>query len=212
MVQAISDPKRYGENWIQSMAGSIIPNVIASEARAQDEKYRQVDDVREAMMARIPKVSEMLLPKRDAFGREIDRAGNFWTRFLSPIQYSAAKGDKVDEEIVRVDADIKPPQKKISVPKSLQKYQEAQGSKQIEKFHEMQDKNYDGYLREAGGMARRVVETFVNSDVYQKLDDDTKKYEIERLYNKTVNAYRQREKYKYVLEKMTTETPIAEEK
>jgi GGDEF domain-containing protein len=205
MVQAISDPKRYGENWIQSMAGSVVPNIIASEARAQDEKYRQVNDVREAIMSRIPKVSEMLMPKRDAFGRTIDRAGNFWTRFLSPIQYSAAKGDKVDEEIVRIDADLIPPTKRISVPKSMQKYEKAQGNKQIEKFYELQDKKYDDLIREAGEMARKVEVAFINSKVYDGLDDDVKKEEVEKLYRNVINSYRKREKYKYVLEKLEGE-------
>ena len=205
LTQAISDPKRYGENWIQSMAGSVVPNVIAASARSLDEKYRQVNDVREAIMSRIPKVSEMLMPKRDAFGRTIDRAGNFWTRFLSPIQYSAAKGDKVDEEIVRIDADLIAPTKKISVPKSMQKYEKAQGSKQIEKFYELQDKKYDDFIRESGEMARKVEVAFINSKVYDGLDDDVKKEEVEKLYRNVMNSYRKREKYKYVLEKLEGE-------
>jgi hypothetical protein len=215
MVQAISDPQRYGEDWIQSLAGSVVPNVVATAARSADEKYRQVDDVRETIMSRIPKVSEMLTQRRDAFGREIDRPGNFWTRFISPIQYSAAKGDKVDEEIVRVGAELKAPLKKISIPKSLQKYEKSVDGKkdnQIARFYELQDKEYDSYLSQAGSTARKAVTALINSKAYSAFDDDDKKSELEKIYNRVMNSYRTMEKYEYAIEKIGSATDTTESK
>jgi hypothetical protein len=90
-LDALSDPARYGQQFVQPYAGSIIPNVVASGARAADPYYRQrPKTVMENYATRIPGMSQTLPPRIDTSGLPMEKAGNVITRYISPVPVTKA--------------------------------------------------------------------------------------------------------------------------
>jgi hypothetical protein len=85
IMDAISDPERYGSDWIEKTAGSIVPSVIAAGARSIDPYIKDVTNPIEAMQQRIPFLSKEVAPKVDEFGLPLERPGSPISRFLSPV-------------------------------------------------------------------------------------------------------------------------------
>ena len=99
MVEALTQPERYGPAYIRQLAGSVVPSALATVARIQDPVLREARTVLDAMRARVPFVSEELFPKRDIFGRELVREGSLGPDFLSPIFISRTRDDPVAIEL-----------------------------------------------------------------------------------------------------------------
>lgn len=158
-LDAISDPDRYGEQWINKFMGSVVPSLSANITRAVDEKLRIVETPLDTIKSRIPVVSESLLPKRDLFGREILKTGNIATRLLSPIGVSMESTDKVDKEMVRLmgigDFKINMPNKKIM-------------------GIELSNEEYDKYVKIAGERAKKILDIQVNNSNWDKKSDEIK--------------------------------------
>lgn len=159
LMDAMSDPRRHGERWLQQMAGSIIPNIIARGATASDSELKKIDGIIDLYQSRVPGLTQFVYPERDVWGRKIDRAGNFWTRFVSPVQYSAAKGDKVDLALVENDIVIGQPSRKITVNRE-----------QVELSPEL----YDEYSKKAGERAYALVSRVINSTGFSTRDREVK--------------------------------------
>ena len=73
MLKAWADPKRYGENWIETLAGSSIPAFVGGIARANDPINRRQSGAAEAIMARIPGQREKLEPRYTITGKVSER-------------------------------------------------------------------------------------------------------------------------------------------
>lgn len=100
MVNVLQDPSRYGQNYFESLAGSIVPSLIGQTAADMDPYVRQIQGMRDAIQARIPGWREGLMPQRDLFGQPIPSPERLWTG--SPFTVSAASTDKVRTEASRV--------------------------------------------------------------------------------------------------------------
>lgn len=70
--EAMSDPKRFGEQYFQKTAGSIVPAGVAAVERAVDPASKQVFNMADAMKARIPGFSDKVPPRRNIWGDEIN--------------------------------------------------------------------------------------------------------------------------------------------
>lgn len=100
MVNVLQDPSRYGQNYFESLAGSVVPSLIGQTAADMDPYVRQIQGMRDAIQARIPGWREGLMPQRDLFGQPIPSPERLWTG--SPFTVSAASTDKVRTEASRV--------------------------------------------------------------------------------------------------------------
>jgi hypothetical protein len=102
LVEAVSDPDRYGENYIRKLAGTVIPTGLAQAARAQDPVLREARTVLDVIKSRIPGLSQTLLPRYDVFGQPIVLEGSAGPDFLSPIYESRIKDDPVVRELLEL--------------------------------------------------------------------------------------------------------------
>jgi len=110
MLSAFEDPERYGDAFIKRFAGSVtVPTGVAQIARTMDPTVRETPDSLTTIQSRIPGMSDDLLPKRDVWGRPIEKEGGLGPDLLSPIWQSTAKADPATWEALRVDATIGPP-------------------------------------------------------------------------------------------------------
>jgi len=162
ILDAISDPVRYGDNFVNNFAGSLIPSVVASVARSSDPYFRQTDSILETLKSRIPTQSEKLLPKRDVWGNPVERKGGFTIQMLSPSDVSTDNPDFINKELVRLGVAPSMPSKKI-------------------RDVELTPIEYDVYTEFAGKEARRGVERYIESDAYATRRDEINKLAIENI-------------------------------
>lgn len=99
VLDAIDDPKRYAENYVENTAGSVVPNLVRSFARAADDKQRDVKGVWEGVVASLPGARSTLPAKQDMFGEDLAPKDNFLNQYINPLRPSKAKSDAVVAEL-----------------------------------------------------------------------------------------------------------------
>jgi hypothetical protein len=102
LAQALNDPERYGDAYIRGLLSSMVPSIVAQEARNQDPYLREARTIVDAMKARVPGLSTTLLPRRDIWGEPIRREGGLGPDRLSPIYLTAIKSDFISREMLRL--------------------------------------------------------------------------------------------------------------
>ena len=165
-MDAISDPQRYGEKWINQLTGSVIPSGVGGAAREIDPKLRRTETPLDVIKSKIPLVSESLLPKRDLWGKPIERESS---GFISPIGISTDKMSKVDNEIVRLKLNIGMPSKTT-------------------RGIELTPEEHDKYIELAGKPAKEQLDKIVNSPLWEGRHDEAKARIIESI----INVFRQK--------------------
>lgn len=93
VLDAIDDPKRYAENYVENTAGSVIPNVVRSFARATDDVQREAGGVVEGVLGALPGTRQTLPEKQDSFGQPVPSKDNFWNMYLNPLRPSKVRDD-----------------------------------------------------------------------------------------------------------------------
>lgn len=151
LLNAISDPDRYGESWVASLVGSVVPTGPAQIAREIDPTIRQVSSLSDAIQARIPGKSAALPPKRDVWGDPIVRESP-----LSPIATLGIPNDPVRLEVDRLKMSIGAPTKKIGGV-------------------ELTPQQYDRYQEVAGRLAHERLLKLIGQPAWKRLPDDVKR-------------------------------------
>lgn len=112
VLEVIDDPKRYAENYVSNTAGSIVPNLIRSGARASDNVQRETRGAVAGIKGALPGLRQTLPTKLDMFGQDVPAKDNFANQFLNPLRPSKDRsGDPVATELRRlldVDAGVLP--------------------------------------------------------------------------------------------------------
>jgi hypothetical protein len=131
VMNAITDPERYGEKWIASLAGTVVPTGVAQIARTNDPYLRKANGIIDQIKSRIPGLRETLPKQRDVFGQPIKLQGGVGPDILSPVYESSETGDKVAAELLRLGVHPGAPGKTIAkhelTPKERERYSEVFG-------------------------------------------------------------------------------------
>lgn len=109
-IQAMEDPDRYGNRYIQNYARTLIPTGIAQVERAIDPEQEAVYSMVDALKSRVPYLSNELPPRRDQWGKpetfQYGEGKRSWgeTAFslMSPIYISKGKDSPIDKELTRL--------------------------------------------------------------------------------------------------------------
>ncbi len=142
LINAMSDPERYGDSFTKKLAGSVVPAIAGNVAQAIDPVRRSsepghsgdslADEIREignAIRARTPGLSKDLPPMTDLWGNDLRVTGAYlgipgtgiemnadWARLLSPFKLSEIKDSPVDAEMSRLRLKIQPVGEGVSWP------------------------------------------------------------------------------------------------
>lgn len=94
-VDAINDPDRSLERYVERLAGSLVPNLVVQAGRAVapdaavDESsfaaFREVDSVLDAVVSRIPGLADSLPPKRNIWGEVVSYPHGYGPDIISPF-------------------------------------------------------------------------------------------------------------------------------
>jgi len=116
LFEAISDPKRYTESFVQRLVGSTVPAIVGEAARAADPYGREVFNMLDAIKRRVPGLSDDLPLRRDLWGRPVShQSGLGWAYdVFSPIYTKPAKNEPIDEEMLRLGKAVSMPSKKAT--------------------------------------------------------------------------------------------------
>ena len=174
IINAISDPNRFGPRFVQGLAGSLVPGIVAQPAQMMDPYKREVDSVMDAVKNRLPGMSETLRPKRDAYGEPIPANDRFGE--ISPITMMKASNDKVRMEAARLG---------IGVSKAPDHIQLPSGKDPKLGRVDLTSEQRDIFADKAGHMAYHVLSQLVNSPTWDNLPDLAQRNAMDMVFEKT---------------------------
>lgn len=117
LMQAWTDPERYGESFLETLGSSAVPGggALNSIRKAVDPNARVTNGVPEAMMNRLPFASEHLLPRRDVFGNPISLGPNAFARSVSPMKITVKSLDPANTWVEKMGIEIGYPGRSATV-------------------------------------------------------------------------------------------------
>lgn len=119
-MEAMSDPERFVPKLMQRYAGSMVPNALnqTNSTISGDEYVREVRSMLDAMMARVPGLSDNLPPQRNMLGEPIVKAQSAgvdtigqWADIWIPVAYQEVSSDILAREIAVLKYPFHPPRK-----------------------------------------------------------------------------------------------------
>ena len=146
LIQAVEDPARHGERYIQNFASSFLPYSVgmAQMNRAMDPYQRQTRSVLDAIKAKVPGQSETLLPRRDIWGNPLPNHDALFAAGVTAIYETEMSRDPVNMALAQMGIGIAPVQRTIRNVK-------------------LDDQQYDDFARLAGKMAKQRLDVIVRS-------------------------------------------------
>lgn len=108
LITAMSDPERYGRNYFQRFAGSVVPTGVANVARAMDPYSLEANTMLERIRSRVPGLSQDLPLRRDLWGRPISYRSGLGAIYdtFSPIYSRRENPEPIDTEMLRLGETI----------------------------------------------------------------------------------------------------------
>jgi len=167
-VNVLQDPARYGENYFESLAASVVPAIIGQTSADLDPLVREIHGMRDAMAARIYWMRLGLMPRKDLFGQPIASPEHLWPG--SPFSVSAISTDKVRTEAARLH--FATPE----IPKSLDVIPGADFGK-LDKI-QLTPEQKDVFATTSGRMAYNIIQQEVAKPDW----DSRSPYEQRRLF------------------------------
>ena len=187
--EAISQPDRFMEKFVQTKVGAMVPSAIGGLAPLfNNEELAEVRSIGDAILARIPGANAVE-SKRNMLGEKITRNSPSIVDYLVPTAVSKDKNDPVINELSRLQHGFRNPSTKLNGLELLD-YSMENGQTAYDRYMEL-----TGQVKLAGKTLRQSLDKLIKSNQYQRLPED-------RLYSvddspriseikKVVNKYRQ---------------------
>ena len=151
LIQAVEDPGRYGERYLQNFASSFVPYSVAMAQmdRASDPYTRQARTVMDAIRQKIPGLSETLLPRRDIWGEPMPNKDALAAAGVTAIYEQRVSRDPVNIAMLQLGIGFSPVERTIRNVK-------------------LTDEQYDDFARIAGRIAKQRLDVMVASPDWQR--------------------------------------------
>ena len=109
-IQAVDNPGRYGERYIQNFASSFLPYSVglAQMDRTTDPWTRQARTVMESIKQKIPGLSETLFPRRDVWGNPMPNHDALIAAGVTAIYEQRMSRDPVNIALAQLGIGIAP--------------------------------------------------------------------------------------------------------
>jgi hypothetical protein len=156
LVQAATQWERFGDGYVRNLVGTVVPAISAQSAQTLDPVVREARTVLDNLRARVPGLSQTLMPKRDVWGEPMMREGGLGPDIASPIAQSRLKNDPVNKALL--DAHYYP-------------------SKVDRKIRgvELNEQQYDDFARIAGRTAKLRLNAIVGMPGFSQMPEVTRK-------------------------------------
>jgi hypothetical protein len=174
-IQSIADPTRYGENFLEQYASSLVPKAIGQAVTAVDPYKREVNGIFDAMQSQVPFLREKLMPKRDVWGEPV--ANDKWFDVM-PVAVTQKDEDKVKTEAVRLHLALTDAPKFLLErgPFKSKERQIELSAEQRDVMREVTGKNAMTILAPIVGSADwKNIPDFAKAAIYMKVFEGTRK-------------------------------------
>jgi hypothetical protein len=179
VVNAMVDPVRYGDQFMEGYATSLVPKIIGQTTTLADPYKREVDGVMGAIQSQLPYFREKLMPKRDVWGQP--SANNKWFAVM-PVNTSEVSKDKVKTEAVRLEIAMSP------APKFLT---EKGPFKPSDKRIDLTQEQRDVFAQVSGKNAMEILSPMVNAPDWDRIPDFAKA----EIYKRVIEGTRKQGQY-----------------
>jgi hypothetical protein len=132
VFEVLGDPQRYTRDYVNGLVGSFVPftSALGFAERAVDPATSEVNTPWDAVMAKIPGLSDRLTPRRNLWGETVRPQAVLGEAYdlLSPARVSRKVDSPIDAEMTRLGLDVRRIPKKTSldgVDVSLRDFPEA---------------------------------------------------------------------------------------
>jgi len=108
VYDAVNEPERKGENFLESMAGQFAPYAAMTRSldRALGTGPRDPHGILDALEAAYPGLSGLVQPRRDALGREVRETQTGLPAIISPARYGIEQDDPTLRALAAADQGI----------------------------------------------------------------------------------------------------------
>lgn len=168
VMQAMHNPGQYGESFVNSFAGLLVPAVVAGFARTQDPYARVVTNFGEAVQARVPDFglglpipSRAELPVQSKLFGGARENPSYGLAAFTGLQSTPAVRSAVQEEVARTKVDYKVPNKTL-------------------RGVELEGEDIAKYQRTSSYYSDLVLNNMIQNPSYQAATDKMKKVMLER--------------------------------
>ncbi len=166
LIEAVQDPDRYGQRYVQRLLGTVIPTGVAQVARVDDPYLREARSILDQIRSRTPGLSAGLPPKRDIWGEPIKLEGSLGPDLISPVYLSRMSNDPVNQELLKLKIFPAKPDRQI-------------------RGVELTDEQYDEYQRVAGRYAKATLDSLVKQPEWGHLPEFVRIETITRVIGQT---------------------------
>lgn len=182
----VSSPSRFAGQYLQNLASSFIPNLSAQAARAGDPYLREAHGLVQNVKARVPGLSNTLLPRRDVWGQPIERGtGVAPLDLVNPIYTSRVNNDPVNKELLAL------------------RYSPAKVDRKIRGV-KLTDQQYDDYARISGVRAKMDLDALVNSPGWDQIPGHVRR----SIMVKSISHAREQAASTVIMQSMGTDNDI----
>lgn len=174
LAEAINDPQRYGQKFVEDMATSFVPGIVGGNIRNYADEYqRETGDLLDKMKNKIPGLSKDLPMKYDLFGRERLAVSGFGPIYdtLVPVRVNTKEAEPIDREIMEQETYLAMPNKKVNYegveinlknyPDIYSRYVKLAGNElELDKYEGMGCKDFLNSVIEGDSQYSQIYETY----------------------------------------------------
>ena len=179
----LSDPERYGENWVERLAGSAaVPSLVNQASRVTDPYFRDAQNILDAIKARVPVLSESVPARLNVWGEPIERGDSIGPDIASPFYAKKRTGDPVKREMARLQAPVALPQRSIM----------ADGVRV-----QLSPEQYRAYVELSGKAAKSYFDLYITTPIWRNMTDDERREEVKEVLQEFRATAREELKARY---------------
>jgi hypothetical protein len=180
LIDAMEHPQERGERYVQGLASNFIPMSVGLSywARAADPWSRQTRTVLDAMRAKLPFVSESLLPRVDLWGNDVPSSTALGGAGLTAIYTKAMSNDPVNIALNQAGVSIASPRQFIAGV-------------------QLDEKQYHEFATAAGRMTYQRLREWVLSPDWRAMSADLKRQTVAEIVTQSRNTARELLRMKY---------------
>jgi hypothetical protein len=176
LMEALTDPERYGEFYLSGFAGAFYPNLIAQSNQLIDPYIRDAHGIIETIKSKIPFASYSIPEKIDVWGNEITR--NYRINAVNSIAAKPVGNDALTEKLLKIG----------QYPSKV--------SRDIYTV-ELTSEQYNEYARVAGKMRRETIGRVVMGENFDSLPKGIQQKLVRKANSDALEAARTVIKSKY---------------
>lgn len=167
----LSDPDRYGARWAQRWAGSVIPGAVVNIRTTTDPNEREARTILDTIRNRVPGLAKALPQRLNVWGEPIVHPESWYVRMISPVAYTEAKPDPVEDELKKIGYAVGMPSDKLGDRK-------------------MTAEEYERFLRMSGPVMKTALIVLFASPKYRDMSIEQKRRAVRKVIDDTRDAAR----------------------